>query len=283
MKIIREVSLMRSEIVEQRLKNRIVGLVPTMGYLHEGHLELVRRSLTESETTVVSVFVNPAQFGPNEDFDSYPRNEQRDFKLLENLGVDYVFAPSASELYHSSHSTYVEVERLTDYLCGAKRPGHFRGVATIVTKLFNIVWPNRAYFGQKDAQQFRVLKRMVLDLNMDIEMVEISTVREEDGLAMSSRNNYLSRWERREALLVREALERGLEMSEEGVTDAQTIRDEVAGILRRGKHVLIDYVEVVDEETLKPVDKLQADVILAVAVFVGKTRLIDNEIIRAKK
>ncbi|HAA85412.1 MAG TPA: pantoate--beta-alanine ligase [Kosmotogaceae bacterium] len=283
MNIIRDVQKMKEYSLELRLRRETIGFVPTMGYLHRGHLELVKRALAENDVTVVSIFVNPTQFGPGEDFDTYPRDEARDLQLLEELGVDCVFVPSEHEIYPEGYSTYVHVERLTDYLCGAKRPGHFRGVATVVTKLFNIVSPEKAYFGQKDAQQFRVLRRMVLDLNMSVTMVEIPTVREEDGLAMSSRNRYLSKSERKEALLIREALDRGLQMIKEGTYSVSEIRDELGRILRKGKHVFVDYIEIVDEKNLNPVERLDNDVILAIAVFVGKTRLIDNEVIRVRE
>lgn len=283
MNIIRDIQEMKECSLELRFRRETIGFVPTMGYLHRGHLELVRRALAENNATVVSIFVNPAQFGPSEDFDTYPRDEDRDLQLLKELGVDCVFIPSERVIYPEGYSTYVHVERLTDYLCGAKRPGHFKGVATVVTKLFNIVSPDRAYFGQKDAQQFRVLRRMVLDLNMNVEMVEIPTVREEDGLAMSSRNRYLSNSERREALLIREALDKGLEMIMEGTHSVSGIRDELGKILRKGKHVFVDYIEIVDEKNLSPVERLDNDVILAIAVFVGKTRLIDNEVIRVRE
>jgi len=283
MNIIRDIQEMKEFSLELRFRRETIGFVPTMGYLHRGHLELVRRALAENDATVVSIFVNPAQFGPSEDFDTYPRDEDRDLQLLKELGVDCVFIPSERVIYPEGYSTYVHVERLTDYLCGAKRPGHFKGVATVVTKLFNIVSPDRAYFGQKDAQQFRVLRRMVIDLNMNVEMVEIPTVREEDGLAMSSRNRYMSNSERREALLIREALDKGLEMIREGTHSVSGIRDELGRILRKGKHVFVDYIEIVDEKNLSPVERLDNDVILAIAVFVGKTRLIDNEIIRVRE
>jgi len=283
MNIIRDIQEMKEFSLELRFRRETIGFVPTMGYLHRGHLELVRRALAENDATVVSIFVNPAQFGPSEDFDTYPRDEDRDLQLLKELGVDCVFIPSERVIYPEGYSTYVHVERLTDYLCGAKRPGHFKGVATVVTKLFNIISPDRAYFGQKDAQQFRVLRRMVLDLNMNVEMVEIPTVREEDGLAMSSRNRYMSNSERREALLIREALDKGLEMIREGTHSVSGIRDELGRILRKGKHVFVDYIEIVDEKNLSPVERLDNDVILAIAVFVGKTRLIDNEIIRVRE
>ena len=283
MNIIRDIQEMKEFSLELRFRRETIGFVPTMGYLHRGHLELVRRALAENDATVVSIFVNPAQFGPSEDFDTYPRDEDRDLQLLKELGVDCVFIPSERVIYPEGYSTYVHVERLTDYLCGAKRPGHFKGVATVVTKLFNIISPDRAYFGQKDAQQFRVLRRMVIDLNMNVEMVEIPTVREEDGLAMSSRNRYMSNSERREALLIREALDKGLEMIREGTHSVSGIRDELGRILRKGKHVFVDYIEIVDEKNLSPVERLDNDVILAIAVFVGKTRLIDNEIIRVRE
>lgn len=192
MRLVQTVAEMKSIVRELHKQNKSIGFVPTMGYLHEGHLSLVRRARTENDVVVVSIFVNPTQFGPNEDFDRYPRDLERDLRLLEPLGVNYVFHPSVEEMYPRNYSVYVEEVSLSRHLCGASRPGHFRGVCTVVTKLFNIVKPTRAYFGQKDAQQFRILKRMVENLNMDIEMIELPIVRESDGLAMSSRNVYLS-------------------------------------------------------------------------------------------
>nr|ACH68642.1 pantoate-beta-alanine ligase [Kosmotoga olearia TBF 19.5.1] len=262
------------------------GFVPTMGYLHEGHLSLVRQARMDNVVVTVSIFVNPTQFGPNEDYDRYPRDEERDLSLLRDLDVDYVFIPKVEDMYPDNYSTYVIVEDLTDVLCGARRPGHFKGVATIVAKLFNIVRPTKAYFGQKDAQQFRVLKRMARDLNFPVELVEMPIVREKDGLAMSSRNVYLSPEERQEALLIHQALLAGRKLIEAGEFDPEKVKSEMLAILSKGQRIKSDYVEIVDEETLYPIENLEdttnGKVILAIAAFVGKARLIDNEIVNLK-
>jgi pantoate--beta-alanine ligase len=277
MRLVHTVAEMK-KIVNDILKSgKSIGFVPTMGYLHKGHLSLVEAARKENDVVVVSIFVNPTQFGPNEDYSRYPRDLERDLRLLEPIGVDYVFNPSVEEMYPAMYSTYVEEVELSKYLCGASRPGHFRGVCTVVTKLFNIVKPTKAYFGQKDAQQFRVLKRMVRDLNMDVEMIEMPIVREEDGLAMSSRNVYLNPEERKEATRLYKSLLKAKELIESGERDVQKIKSEMLKIL---DHPLlkVDYVEVVDEETLRPVEKIERKVIVALAVFVGKARLIDNMI-----
>jgi pantoate--beta-alanine ligase len=277
MRLVHTVAEMK-KIVNDILKSgKSIGFVPTMGYLHKGHLSLVEAARKENDVVVVSIFVNPTQFGPNEDYSRYPRDLERDLRLLEPIGVDYVFNPSVEEMYPAMYSTYVEEVELSKYLCGASRPGHFRGVCTVVTKLFNIVKPTKAYFGQKDAQQFRVLKRMVRDLNMDVEMIEMPIVREEDGLAMSSRNVYLNPEERKEATRLYKSLLKAKELIESGERDVQKIKSEMLKIL---DHPLlkVDYVEVVDEETLRPVEKIDRKVIVALAVFVGKARLIDNMI-----
>ncbi|AFG35881.1 pantothenate synthetase [Fervidobacterium pennivorans DSM 9078] len=277
MRLVHTIAEMK-KIVNDILKSgKSIGFVPTMGYLHKGHLSLVEAARKENDVVVVSIFVNPTQFGPNEDYNRYPRDLERDLRLLEPIGVDYVFNPSVEEMYPAMYSTYVEEVELSKYLCGASRPGHFRGVCTVVTKLFNIVKPTKAYFGQKDAQQFRVLRRMVRDLNMDVEMIEMPIVREEDGLAMSSRNVYLSPEERKEATRLYKSLLKAKELIESGERDVQKIKSEMLKIL---DHPLlkVDYVEIVDEETLKPVEKIERKVIVALAVFVGKARLIDNMI-----
>ena len=254
-----------------------VGFVPTMGYLHEGHLSLVRRAKRENQVVVVSVFVNPTQFGPNEDLDRYPRDLERDARLLEAEGVDYLFTPTAEEMYPEGYSTWVEVENLTEGLCGAKRPGHFRGVATVVTKLFNLVKPTRAYFGEKDFQQLQVIKRLVSDLNLDVEVVGCPIVREPDGLAMSSRNAYLSPEERESAVALYRALQLAKRLFEGGERDAETVKRKVREFLESYPLVKgVDYVEVVSADTLKPVKTIKEGDLIALAVFVGNARLIDN-------
>ncbi|MDN5338849.1 MAG: pantoate--beta-alanine ligase [Thermotogaceae bacterium] len=279
MKVIEKINDMKKISKDLILNGKSIGFVPTMGYLHEGHLSLVRKARKENEIVVVSIFVNPTQFGPNEDFDKYPRDTDRDLKLLQNENVDFVFMPSAEEMYPEGYATYVIVERLTEVLCGKSRPGHFRGVATVVTKLFNIVKPTRAYFGQKDAQQFRVLKRMVEDLNMDVEMVEAPIVRESDGLAMSSRNVYLSPEERKQAVALFETLNLAKKAIENGERDAEKVKKLMRENISKYDKVIIDYIEIVDEKNLTPLSKIEGKVLIAIAAFVGKARLIDNIIV----
>ncbi|MFN4223715.1 MAG: pantoate--beta-alanine ligase [Fervidobacterium nodosum] len=278
MRLVQTINEMKRLSKEAIDKGKTIGFVPTMGYLHEGHLSLVKKAREDNDIVVVSIFVNPTQFGPNEDFNRYPRDLERDLRLLEPLNVDYVFYPSVEEMYPKNYSVYVDEVELSKYLCGAKRPGHFRGVCTVVTKLFNIVKPTRAYFGQKDAQQFRILRRMVQNLNMDVEMIEMPIVRESDGLAMSSRNVYLNEEERKEATRLHKSLLKAKELIENGEREVSKIKNSMLEILN---HPLlkIDYVEIVDEETLKPIEKIEGKVIIALAVFVGKARLIDNMII----
>ncbi len=253
-----------------------IGFVPTMGYLHEGHLSLVRKAREDNDKVVVSIFVNPTQFGPNEDYNRYPRDLERDMKLLEPIGVDAVFYPSVEQMYPEGYRTYVEVVGITERLCGASRPGHFRGVTTVCMKLFNIVMPHRAYFGKKDFQQYVVIKTMVRDLNMDLEIVPMPIVREPDGLAMSSRNTYLNPEERKAATCLYRSLKRAVELYEAGERDAAKIREEVVKVIEAEPLAKIDYVEVVDPETFRPVEKVGKGTLVALAVFVGPARLIDN-------
>ena len=253
-----------------------VGLVPTMGYLHEGHLSLVRQARLENQSLVVSIFVNPTQFGPQEDFRQYPRDPQRDLTLLEKDRTDIVFMPSVAEMYLPQFSSWVEVEKVTERLEGASRPGHFRGVATVVAKLFNIVKPTRAYFGQKDAQQAIVIKKMVADLNMDVEIVILPTVREPDGLAISSRNIYLNPEERKTAVALYQALSLAQQLWVQGETDAQTIRQQMLTLIQKQPLADIDYVSVADPETLDELDTVKSPALVSMAVRIGKTRLIDN-------
>lgn len=267
------------KICRELRKEKTIGFVPTMGYLHEGHLSLVRRSKKENDITVVSIFVNPTQFGPNEDYNSYPRNLNRDASLLEKEDVDYVFVPEIEQMYPKDYSTYINEESLSRHLCGRSRPGHFRGVCTVVTKLFNIVKPNRAYFGQKDAQQFRVIRRMVRDLNMDVEVIECPIVREPDGLAMSSRNIYLSTEERNQALALNRSLKIAENLYRSGEKNAERMKEKIVQYLSSFDKIKIDYVEIVSEETLEPVEKIEGKVIVAIAAWVGKARLIDNTIL----
>jgi pantoate--beta-alanine ligase len=253
-----------------------VGFVPTMGYLHEGHLTLVRHAREANEITVVSIFVNPAQFGPNEDFDRYPRNYDRDLSLLEKEKTDFVFMPAASEMYPEGYNTWVEVNKVTDRLEGAVRPGHFRGVATIVTKLFNIVKPTRAYFGQKDAQQCVVIKKMIIDLNLDLEMIIVPTVREPDGLAMSSRNVYLNSDERQQAPVLYRALSTAHVMWSEGERDSNRLKQSMIKLLQQKNLARVEYISIADGLTLNELEKVEPPAIISLAVRFGKTRLIDN-------
>jgi len=256
-----------------------VGFVPTMGYLHEGHLSLVRRAKAENRSAVASIFVNPTQFGPKEDFASYPRAPQRDLEMLESVGTDVVFMPEAEEMYPPGMDTWVEVKGITDVLEGARRPGHFRGVATVVTKLFNIVEPTRSYFGQKDAQQVRVIQKMVRDLNMNTEVIVCPTLREPDGLAMSSRNVYLKPDERRAAVILWKSLELARKLWAEGERDAGRIRREMTALIQTEPRAAIDYVSIADAETLRELDRIEGPVLVSLAVKVGKPRLIDNIIL----
>ena len=253
-----------------------VGLVPTMGYLHEGHLALVRQARIENASVVVSIFVNPTQFDRREDFKQYPRDPQRDLALLEKEKTDIVFMPSADEMYPPQFSSWVEVGGVTERLEGASRPGHFRGVVTVVAKLFNIVQPTRAYFGQKDAQQAVVIKRMVADLNMNLEIVTVPTVREPDGLAMSSRNICLSPEERQAATVLYRALSLAQQLYSQGETNAQCLRQKMTELIQKEPLAKIDYVSVADPETLEELDKASSPALVSLAAKIGKTRLIDN-------
>jgi len=266
-----------------RKTGRSIGFVPTMGYLHQGHLSLLKRARAENDVVVISVFVNPTQFGAGEDFERYPRDMERDTSMAESAGVDYFFAPPVSEMYPEGYATYVEVERLTKGLCGASRPGHFRGVATVVAKLFNIVKPHRAYFGKKDFQQLKVIERMAKDLNFNVEIVGCPTVREPDGLAVSSRNVYLSAEERRSALSLYRALCLARDLVEKGEKDPKVIVERMREFILSHPHVRkIDYIEIVDSETLERVTEVKEGTLIALAVFVGGARLIDNWVVGEK-
>lgn len=253
-----------------------VGFVPTMGYLHDGHLALVKRAGAENSAVVASIYVNPAQFGAGEDLASYPRDLDRDLELLRGEGVDIVFVPSGDEMYPPGFSSWVDVQKVTARLEGAARPGHFRGVATIVAKLFNIVRPDRAYFGQKDAQQVIVIKRMVADLNMGIDIVAVPTVRESDGLTMSSRNVYLSADERRAAAVLFEALTSAQQSARSGEKDAARLRRQMIALIENEPLARIDYVSIADAETLEELTSLDRPALASLAVRIGGTRLIDN-------
>jgi pantoate--beta-alanine ligase len=253
-----------------------VGFVPTMGYLHDGHLELVRRARAENITVIASIFVNPSQFGPQEDFSSYPRDTERDLAMLEEENVRLVFMPTIEEMYPPGFSTWVEVEKITERLEGESRPGHFRGVATVVAKLFNIVQPDRAYFGQKDAQQLAVICRMVSDLALNLDIVAVPTVREPDGLAMSSRNIYLTAEERKAALVLWKALCLARGHWEKGQRDVASLRQEMASLIEHEPFATIDYISIADPETLEEIDVIDRPALVSLAVRIGGTRLIDN-------
>jgi pantoate--beta-alanine ligase len=254
-----------------------VGFVPTMGYLHEGHLSLVRRARSENDSVVVSIFVNPTQFGPHEDFQRYPRDLNRDLGLLDTAQVDAVFTPAVDEMYPAGASTMVEVEALSNILEGASRPGHFRGVATIVCTLFHVVHPDRAYFGEKDYQQLQVIQRMVHDLRMPVKVIGCPTIREPDGLAMSSRNVYLSPPERQAAVALSRALSQAKRLSKDDVWEASRLQDEVQKMLDKEPLIRTDYVAIVHPQTLQPVDTaVTAEAVMCLAVWIGRTRLIDN-------
>ncbi len=257
-----------------------IAFVPTMGYFHEGHLALMRKAKELADKLVVSIFVNPIQFGPQEDFAAYPRDLNRDARLAEEIGVDVLFVPEAQKMYPSGFQTYVEVSELSKPLCGARRPGHFRGVATVCLKLFNIVKPHLAVFGLKDYQQFLVIRRLVEDLNLGIEIVGHPIVREEDGLAMSSRNTYLSPEERKSATCLYKALCLAQEKVKEGAREAPPLKKEIEAFILSYPYTRIDYVEFCHPETLEPVKEISSPTLLALAVFVGRARLIDNALIK---
>ena len=269
----------RAQVKAWRAEGLTVGLVPTMGYLHEGHQSLIARSVAENDRTVVSDFVNPIQFGPTEDLATYPRDIERDAALCESTGANLIFHPEADEMYAPDFCTYVDMDHLTKGLCGKTRPIHFRGVCTVVSKLFHIVQPDRAYFGQKDAQQLAVIRRMVRDLNMPLTIVGCPIIREEDGLAKSSRNTYLSAEERRAALCLSRGLNKGKAAVEAGETDAEKVKAIITAEIEAEPLSRIDYVEIVDWNNLEPVSSTEGSILAAVAVYIGKTRLIDNFII----
>lgn len=282
MELIRTVQAMRQAVKAARQAGKRIGFVPTMGYLHQGHLTLMRQARQECDFVVVSIFVNPTQFGPNEDFDRYPRNLERDMELCSSVPVDAIFHPDVAEMYPQPFLTQVSVSQITDTLCGASRPGHFGGVATVVTKLLNIVRPDVAFFGQKDAQQVAVIRRMVRDLNMDdMEIRPVPTVREADGLALSSRNVYLSPEERQGALVLSRSLRFAQERVAAGERDMAALRNAMAEMIAAEPLAQIDYVQIVDYDTLQPVEALQGKALAALAVKFGKTRLIDNCILEA--
>lgn len=276
MKVVHTIQEVRNFVKSQRTEGKSIGFVPTMGYLHEGHISLMKRAKEDNDVVVASIFVNPMQFGPNEDLDSYPRDLDHDAKLCEEVGVSLIFNPEPEEMYAPDFTTFVDMNGVTKELCGKSRPVHFRGVCTVVNKLFNIVTPDRAYFGQKDAQQLAVIKRMVRDLNMDIQIVGCPIVREEDGLAKSSRNTYLSADERKAALVLSRAIRLGEQMTKDGEKDAAKIEKAMRETIEAEPLAKIDYVSIVDAVSIEPIEQLQGEILGAIAVYIGKTRLIDN-------
>ena len=278
MKVIKKIDELREILKDFKKEGKSIGLVPTMGFLHKGHASLIKKAVSENDIVVVSDFVNPIQFGPNEDLEAYPRDINADSKLCEDLGANFIFNPEPNEMYHDKKA-FVDIEGLSDNLCGARREGHFRGVCTVCTKLFNIVGPNRAYFGQKDAQQLAIIKKLVFDLNIPVEIVACPIVREEDGLAMSSRNTYLSTDERKAALCLSKAIFEGEKMANNGAS-VKEVLEKMEEIISSEKLAKIDYISAVDLETIEDVDEFNKDSLVAIAVFIGKTRLIDNFIYR---
>ena len=274
MQVTKTVEETRKQIKQWKKEGKTIGLVPTMGFLHEGHASLIRKCREQNDIVVVSDFVNPTQFGPNEDLEAYPRDFERDSKLCESLGADLIFAPSPEDMYHDPHA-FVSIDTLSETLCGKTRPIHFKGVCTVVTKLFHIVAPDRAYFGEKDAQQLAIIRKMVKDLNFDIEIVGCPIVREEDGLAKSSRNTYLNDKERQAALCLSRAVKTGKEVIYTGA-DAKEVLNPMKAIIEAEPLARIDYVMMVDALTMQPIEKADRDVLVAMAVYIGKTRLFDN-------
>lgn len=281
MEIIENPQRMQERANQLRAEGKTIGFVPTMGYLHDGHLSLMRRARSECQTSVLSIFVNPTQFGPGEDLDRYPRDMEGDLQKAASEQVDLVYLPSARDMYPEGFRTYVTVEELSEKLCGASRPGHFRGVTTVVLKLFNLVKPHRAYFGEKDYQQLTIIRKMVEDLNLDLQIVGMPTVRESDGLAMSSRNAYLSAGERRSALSLSRALKRAGEMVARGERSAALLREEIRRTIEEEPNTEIDYIAVSHPLTLKDLERIAGPTLIALAVQVGSTRLIDNCIVEA--
>jgi pantoate--beta-alanine ligase len=281
MKICRSVQEVRNASRCARMAGRKVGFVPTMGALHEGHLSLVRAAKKESEVVFVSIFVNPTQFGPHEDFSKYPRTFERDCELLQSEGVDVLFAPTVDEMYPKGAVTFVTVEGLSDKLDGVSRPGHFRGVTTVVSKLFNIIEPDLSFFGQKDAAQVAIISRMVRDLKSPVEIVVCPIVREADGLAMSSRNAYLNPGERKQALILRKSLLRAEELFRTGERRTSELVQAAQELFAQDPSVRLDYFQIVDPDTLEPVDTMSGRALVAVAAYVGNTRLIDNTVLSA--
>lgn len=279
MQVYRSVRSLAKKVSEIKKRKKTIGLVPTMGFLHEGHASLIRKARKDTDCVIVSIFINPAQFGPGEDFKKYPRNLKKDLDLCEKEGADIIFVPEAREMYPDGYSTYVNVEGITEKLCGASRPGHFRGVTTVITKLFNITMPDIAYFGQKDCQQAIVIKKMALDLNMDVDIKVMPVVREKDGLAMSSRNVYLSEDERVQAASLYKALRLAKRLFNQGERNSGKIISKMKQVISKEPAAKIDYIAIADTKELKAIKKISGGALVAVAVRVGNTRLIDNVIL----
>ena len=278
MKVLKKISDVRTEL--EQYKNKKIVLVPTMGYLHEGHLSLVKEAKKYGDIVIMSIFVNPIQFGPNEDFEKYPRDFERDEKLAENAGVDFIFYPEKEEMY-KNHKTYITVNDVTEFLCGEKRPGHFTGVATVVLKLFNIIKPSAAVFGIKDAQQVRVIEKMVEDLNVDIEIIRAEIIREKSGLALSSRNKYLTEEGRKKGLILNISLKEAKQMIENGERSAEVIKNRIVELINTNvPDAKIDYIEIVDYESVTPAETIKGECLIAEAVYIDGVRLIDNVIIK---
>ncbi len=276
MEILKTLDEMKAWSRKTRETGKTLGLVPTMGYLHEGHLSLARKSISNCDRTVVSIFVNPKQFGPNEDLDTYPRDLEADRRELEQLGVDTLFLPTADDMFPEGFQTYVHVDEISDKLCGKSRQGFFRGVTTIVLKLFHIVQPHSAFFGEKDRQQLEVIRKMVSDLNLDTEIVGLPIVREPDGLAMSTRNQYLGEAERKTAQSLHEALQQAQQLIAQGESSVETIRSQMRNIIEREGQAQVDYISVCDPKRFEELEEIRGQAMIALAVHVGKARLIDN-------
>ncbi|MHC4396119.1 MAG: pantoate--beta-alanine ligase [Planctomycetota bacterium] len=283
MEVAKTIQSVRSLIKVARNKGKKIGFVPTMGALHIGHISLIERAVNQCDFVVVSIFVNPTQFGPGEDFEKYPRNMDADLEICKNAGVDVVFTPTAEQMYAPENLTWVTVEKLTEQLCGRSRPDHFRGVTTVCTKLFNIVTADIAYLGQKDAQQAIVIKKMVADLNIPLEIVVCPTIRESDGLAVSSRNQYLSEQQKKDATCIYKSLQKCQQMINAGATDTQKIITEMRKVINRVPSIEIEYLSIVDAETLQPEDRIAGTILAAIAVKIGQVRLIDNILVDSNK
>jgi len=283
MKVITRIQEMKKAAKELKSLGKTIGFVPTMGFLHEGHLSLVRECRKRTDTIVVSIFVNPLQFGPQEDFKAYPRDFKKDAALLEKEKVDILFYPEAGEMYLTGYKTYVEVRDLQNKLCGRSRPGHFSGVCTVVLKLFEIVRPDISFFGQKDAQQARLIRKMAEDLNLDVRIEVMPIIRDKDGLALSSRNSYLNPEERKAALALTKSLNTAKMLIDQGVRKSEAIIIKIKEVIEQEPLARIDYVEIVDPEELNPVSEVQEGTLIALAVFIGRTRLIDNMVVNLEK